>query len=246
MEAFDDAQISGGTAGTLNAASGANLTITSGELKGANFAATDAGNGVAVTGAKISSEDLLAASSSSGTNITANLADTGNTAIEISGDGEVTTDGTTKLYVDGTEDGFEATTDASYETNLYVGDDGSVTDAADGNGATLYVTDAGQLTFEAKSEGGKTEDPLEVLDKALSDVDALRSDLGAIQNRFESAITNLSTTETNLSAARSRIEDADYAVEVANMTRAQILQQAGTSVLAQANQVPQSVLSLLG
>ncbi|MCO7217459.1 FliC/FljB family flagellin [Halomonas sp. OfavH-34-E] len=93
---------------------------------------------------------------------------------------------------------------------------------------------------------GKTLDPMETLDDALSKVDALRSDLGAIQNRFDSAITNLSTTETNLSAARSRIEDADYATEVANMTRAQILQQAGTSVLAQANQVPQSVLSLLG
>jgi flagellin len=77
-------------------------------------------------------------------------------------------------------------------------------------------------------------------------VDSLRSEMGAMQNRFDSAITNLSTTETNLSAARSRIEDADYAVEVSNMTRAQILQQAGTSVLAQANQVPQSVLSLLG
>ncbi|MBY5924932.1 MULTISPECIES: FliC/FljB family flagellin [unclassified Halomonas] len=91
-----------------------------------------------------------------------------------------------------------------------------------------------------------TTDPLKTLDNALKEVDSLRSNLGAIQNRFETAINNMATTETNLSAARSRIEDADYAVEVANMTRAQILQQAGTSVLAQANQVPQSVLSLLG
>jgi len=73
----------------------------------------------------------------------------------------------------------------------------------------------------------------------------MRSDLGAIQNRFESAITNLNTTSNNLAAAQSRIQDADYSVEVANMTRAQILQQAGTSVLAQANQIPQGVLSLL-
>lgn len=91
-----------------------------------------------------------------------------------------------------------------------------------------------------------TTNPLASLDSALSSVDSLRSELGAMQNRFESAISNLSTTETNLTAARSRIEDADYAVEVSNMTRAQILQQAGTSVLAQANQVPQGVLSLLG
>ncbi|WP_301281914.1 flagellin [Halomonas sp. 707B3] len=91
-----------------------------------------------------------------------------------------------------------------------------------------------------------TDDPLKKLDAALNQVDSFRSELGAVQNRFESAITNLSTNETNLSAARSRIEDADYAVEVAEMTRAQILQQAGTSVLAQANQLPQNVLSLLG
>lgn len=87
---------------------------------------------------------------------------------------------------------------------------------------------------------------LKTLDDAIAAVDKQRSSLGAIQNRLESAIDNINTTVTNLSAARSRIEDADYAVEVSNMTRAQILQQAGTSVLAQANQVPQSVLSLLG
>lgn len=89
------------------------------------------------------------------------------------------------------------------------------------------------------------DDVLAALDWAINQVDTKRSDLGAIQNRFESAITNLNNTITNLSASRSRIEDADYAVEVSNMTRAQILQQAGTSVLAQANQVPQTVLSLL-
>ncbi|SEL73704.1 FliC/FljB family flagellin [Halomonas daqiaonensis] len=114
------------------------------------------------------------------------------------------------------------------------------------NGTNLDVTvdldnyTVGELT------GSSTADPLETLDNALSKVDTLRSDLGAIQNRFESAITNLQTNETNLSAARSRIEDADYASEVADMTRGQILQQAGTSVLAQANQIPQNVLSLLG
>lgn len=84
------------------------------------------------------------------------------------------------------------------------------------------------------------------LDAAIKTVDSARSGLGASQNRLESALDNITSTSTNLSAARSRIEDADYAVEVSNMTRAQILQQAGTSVLAQANQVPQSVLSLLG
>ena len=88
-------------------------------------------------------------------------------------------------------------------------------------------------------------DVLSSIDTALKAVDTQRSDLGAIQNRFESTISNLNNTVTNLSAAQSRIQDADYATEVSNMSRAQILQQAGTSVLSQANQVPQTVLSLL-
>ncbi|HHG9496626.1 TPA: flagellin [Citrobacter farmeri] len=90
-----------------------------------------------------------------------------------------------------------------------------------------------------------TSNPLAKLDEALAKVDKLRSSLGAVQNRFDSAITNLGNTVNNLSSARSRIEDADYATEVSNMSRAQILQQAGTSVLAQANQTTQNVLSLL-
>jgi flagellin-like hook-associated protein FlgL len=88
--------------------------------------------------------------------------------------------------------------------------------------------------------------PLAALDKAIGMVDSKRSYLGATENRLASVIEGNQLTATNLTAAQSRIMDADYAVEVANMTRAQILQQAGTSVLAQANQVPQSVLSLLG
>jgi flagellin len=83
------------------------------------------------------------------------------------------------------------------------------------------------------------------VDAAIKKVDTARSEIGAKQNRFESTINNLANTITNLSAARSRIEDADYAAEVSNMTRGQILQQAGQSVLGQANQLPQGVLSLL-
>ncbi|HEJ9627074.1 FliC/FljB family flagellin [Proteus terrae] len=89
------------------------------------------------------------------------------------------------------------------------------------------------------------DDALATLDSAINKVDEARSKLGAVQNRFESTINNLNNTVNNLSASRSRILDADYATEVSNMSRGQILQQAGTSVLAQANQVPQSVLSLL-
>ena len=90
-----------------------------------------------------------------------------------------------------------------------------------------------------------TTTPLTAIDAALKQVDTLRGSLGAVQNRFDSVISNLGTTVTNLSSSRSRIEDADYATEVSNMTRAQILQQAGTSVLAKANQSTQGVMSLL-
>ncbi|MCE1945841.1 flagellin [Enterobacter roggenkampii] len=96
------------------------------------------------------------------------------------------------------------------------------------------------------TSGGTTDgNPLADIDAAIKSVDNQRSLLGASQNRFESTITNLNNTVNNLSAARSRIQDSDYATEVSNMSRAQILQQAGSSVLAQANQVPQTMLSLL-
>ena len=87
---------------------------------------------------------------------------------------------------------------------------------------------------------------MSILDKALGSVNSARAEMGAIQNRFSSTIANLSTTSENLSASRSRIRDTDYAKETAELTRTQILQQAGTAMLAQANSSTQSVLSLLG
>ncbi len=114
--------------------------------------------------------------------------------------------------------------------------------------SAVAVTDG---KFEvADASGGAThaefQNLINAVDEATQGLDTDRATLGATLNRFDSVIDNLSTTSTNLSEARSRIEDADYAVEVSNMTRANILQQAGTSMLAQANQTPQSVLSLLG
>ena len=83
------------------------------------------------------------------------------------------------------------------------------------------------------------------IDAALATVNSARASLGAYQNRFSSAVSNLQTTAENLTASRSRIQDADFASETAAMTRGQILQQAGTAILAQANSLPNSVLSLL-
>ena len=83
------------------------------------------------------------------------------------------------------------------------------------------------------------------IDSALDQINSARATLGAVQSRFENAVTNISIGVENLSASRGRIMDADFAKETANLSRAQILQQAGTAMVAQANQVPQGVLSLL-
>ncbi|EMB3162814.1 FliC/FljB family flagellin [Salmonella enterica] len=142
----------------------------------------------------------------------------------------------------------------SINTTEYTDKDGNTKTALNqlggADGKTYNASKAAGHNFKAQPElaeaaAATTENPLAKIDAALAQVDALRSDLGAVQNRFNSAITNLGNTVNNLSSARSRIEDSDYATEVSNMSRAQILQQAGTSVLAQANQVPQNVLSLL-
>jgi flagellin len=82
-------------------------------------------------------------------------------------------------------------------------------------------------------------------DAALATINSARAQLGAVQSRFESAVSNIQIQSENITAARSRIMDTDFAAETAAMTRAQILQQAGNAMLSQANQLPQSVLSLL-
>ena len=90
------------------------------------------------------------------------------------------------------------------------------------------------------------QDAIAIVDGAISLIDSQRATLGAVQNRFENTIANLQNITENVTAARSRIKDTDFAAETAQLTKNQILQQAGTTILAQANQIPQAVLSLLG
>lgn len=119
-------------------------------------------------------------------------------------------------------------------------------------------TNAGTATLEAftKSANNTVQDidlstvegaqkAILTIDQAIQSIDAQRADLGAIQNRFENTIGNLQNIAENVSAARGRIKDTDYASETANLSKQQIMQQAGTAILAQANQLPQAVLSLL-
>jgi len=111
--------------------------------------------------------------------------------------------------------------------------------------ATLSaVSTIGVDTVDISTEDG-AQDAIAIIDAAITQIDGFRADLGALQNRLDSTISNLTNIAENVSAARSRIQDADFAQETANLTRIQILQQAGTAILAQANAAPQSVLSLL-
>jgi flagellin len=123
--------------------------------------------------------------------------------------------------------------------------------------AAIFVPEAGQVRRRGDlGPHRRTVQPLDVLAVGdhpvavggkLVDLPGCdgRADLGAVQNRFQSVVANLNTSSENLTASRSRIRDADYARETAELTRTQILQQAGTSMLAQANQIPANVLALL-
>jgi flagellin len=102
----------------------------------------------------------------------------------------------------------------------------------------------GVATIDISTQAG-AQAAIAAIDGALQTVDAARGELGAVQNRLLSTISNLSNVAENVTAARSRIMDADFAAETANLTRASILQQAGISVLAQANALPQQALALL-
>ncbi len=114
--------------------------------------------------------------------------------------------------------------------------------AAGGTAVTTTETDVSKLKLDKQDAA---QQAIQVIDDALKIVDAQRADLGAVQNRFDNTISNLQNIGENVSAARGRIQDTDFAAETANLSKNQILQQAGTAILAQAKQLPQAVLSLL-
>jgi flagellin len=121
---------------------------------------------------------------------------------------------------------------------------GTNTGLTDG-GFAAFTSGLSQLSGVALDTVGNANSAISVVDAALSQINTQRAALGAYQNRFSSLVTNLQTSSENLSSARSRIQDTDFAAETANLTRAQILQQAGTAMLAQANALPNQVLTLL-
>ena len=157
--------------------------------------------------------------------------------------------GTTGLTLTSVKDSSNA--DGSFKAITATVGTWTGVNAAD-SGQTYTATVAGSApakkfasTLDISSVKG-AQQALEIVDKALTSVNGARADLGAVQNRFTSVVANLQTSSENLAASRSRIRDTDFAKETAELTRTQILQQAGTAMLAQANTLPNTVLKLLG
>jgi flagellin len=121
----------------------------------------------------------------------------------------------------------------------------TTTDMATGDTTMTTVTNTSSAVIDSTATSGAIATVIDNIDKAIDDVNDTRATFGATQSRFDSIISNLQSGVENQTAARSRIMDADFATETANMSRANVLQQAGTAMIAQANQQPQQVLSLL-
>jgi len=154
-------------------------------------------------------------------------------------------DGGSRNGADSTVVGGEVTFNAIASYNVSSSIAGSVGSMFSGAASSANAAQLASISSVDISTVTGANDALSVLDGALAQVNSIRADLGAIQNRFESTISNLSAASENLTSARSRIRDTDFAAETAALTRAQILQQAGVAMLAQANALPQNVLALL-
>ncbi|HAW63083.1 MAG TPA: flagellin [Pseudomonas sp.] len=187
----------------------------------------------------------------------------GGTAIDVTlADGDDIDAAITKLNADaGVSAVATASKDADGNLVLEAKEAGkTMTIAASGGNGTAYTSDTAKTVVGAPAEtevktvasinvadetGAGAQAAIQIIDGAIKQIDSQRADLGAVQNRFDNTIANLQNIGENASAARGRIQDTDFAAETANLSKNQILQQAGTAILAQAKQLPQAVLSLL-
>ena len=218
------------------------ITANTFTINGVNVGAVTAGTDAATQGANVaaainlvSAASGVTATAAAGGAVTLTAADGRNVVIG----GTVTNTGLTAATTFGTVSLSTTSTQGIViaGTAPTTGGFTAATTAASLSGTALSSIDISTVA------GANTA--LASVDAALGTVSSSRASLGAIQNRFSSTIENLQTTSENLSASRSRIQDADFAQETANLSRAQVLQQAGTAMIAQANQLPQQVLQLL-
>ncbi len=213
-------------------------------INGVNVGAVAAGVDVPTQGANVAAAiNLVSAASgvtasASGTGaITLTAADGRNVVVG----GTVTDTGLTAATTYGTVT-LSTNSSASATSDILIGGTAPGSFTAGTTASSLTGTAISNIDISSVAGANAA---LASVDAALKAVDSGRASLGAIQNRFSSTISNLQTTTNNLSDSRSRIQDADFAQETANLSRAQVLQQAGTAMIAQANQLPQQVLQLL-
>jgi flagellin len=233
--------------GTATAAGTATCTINGIAISiagatGAGALASNRANAVAAINAQSAATGVTAADTGSGVSLSA--ADGRNVTVAY----------TAGTFTNSTEADFglaaSATTGGSLNISYAApsGTSGSVafTQAGGLNGPPIAIASTGTAVsaMDISTVGGANA-ALTAIDAALQTVNSSRAMLGAVQNRFSATIENLQTGSENTTASRSRIQDADFAAETANLSRAQVLQQAGTAMVAQANQLPQQVLQLL-
>jgi flagellin len=219
--------LSGSDATTLSAtatnlASTGRAVDSANSLGGTTAASVTINGTVVTTGTTWNASDLAAAINAAHiTNVVASADSSGHLQLESFSNAGITISGTGSIATDAGLATTAATTIFTAATN----------NTSLANVDVLTVADAQQT--------------LQAVDSALNEVDSLQGQLGAVQNRFTSTITNLQSSTQNAQSSQSAIQDADYAAEASNLSRAQVLQQAGTAMVAQANQIPQTVLKLL-
>uniref|UniRef100_UPI0022B83178 flagellin n=1 Tax=Rhodoferax ferrireducens TaxID=192843 RepID=UPI0022B83178 len=218
-------------------------TGTADGLSAAVSAINDQSSKTGVTAALNTAGTAVVLTNAAGNDITVSdtaVANAGNVTVQKLDSAGVASGGTAVLTADVTAASATTVGYITLDSEKSFATDTTTTNAFADSGSTLNkVSGLDVTTFTNATNALKT------VDSALSFINGQRAQLGALQSRFESTIGNLQVTSENLSASRSRIQDADFAQETANLSRAQILQQAGTAMVAQANQLPQGVLALL-
>jgi len=258
VQAINSAGVAGLTASASTTATGAaafsNIT---GGTAGTTYGLTINGVAIYAAGTAIASGQVLTGSNvatqinlySSQTGVTAALSATGALQLTASDGRDIAQTETVVAGTGGTGTGAgiaaattQGTITLSAASNIVIGGAGAADIGFTAGSISLgnaTLANANVLTVKGAN------DTIAAIDSALATVSGFQSQLGAIQNRFTSTVSNLQATSQNLTASRSTIQDADFAAETANLTKSQVLQQAGISVLAQANQEPQLILKLL-
>ena len=246
-----DANVRGTTAMTVAGADGDSDTLTINgvaiAVTNSNVAATNRSRAVEAINAQSASTGVTAADDGTGVALTA--ADGRNITVAYTpGSGSSTAD--LEYGIDMTAATTGSTLDVTYKapagtTGNVVFADSNAAGFGDNNTTNAIAASGTALSAVNINTVAGANTALTAIDAALDTVNSSRSDLGSYQSRFESVVANSMTTSENLAASRSRIMDADFAAETANLTKAQIIQQSGIAMLAQANSIPQNVLALL-